>query len=63
VPVPDTPEKTKAWWLSAEEKKQVVLRLPPKQPRQKISLKAFWVLFRKWQWIGFTLLFTCQLSC
>ncbi|KAJ5100266.1 major facilitator superfamily domain-containing protein [Penicillium angulare] len=54
---PDTPESTKAWWLSAEEKEVAVSRLPEVEKRRgPLGWNVFSRVLRSWHCVAFTLI-------
>ncbi|QQK42492.1 MFS pantothenate transporter, putative [Penicillium digitatum] len=54
---PDTPTSTTAWWLSAEERKLAIERLPEvKKHRGVLGWNLISRILRTWHWVGFILL-------
>lgn len=54
---PDTPGSTRAWWLSEEEKKLAVDRLPEvEKHRGVLGWNLISRVLRTWHWLGFVLL-------
>ncbi|KAL2858550.1 MFS general substrate transporter [Aspergillus pseudoustus] len=54
---PDTPETTRAWWLSDEEKKLAIERMPEvKRQRGTLGWSLISRVLRSWHWAGFTLI-------
>lgn len=54
---PDTPASTRAWWLSEEEKKLAVDRLPEvEKHRGVLGWNLISRVLRTWHWLGFVLL-------
>lgn len=54
---PDTPESTTAWWLTDEEKKLAVERLPEiSKDRGELGWSLIPRILKTWHWLGFVLL-------
>ncbi|KAL2817664.1 hypothetical protein BDW59DRAFT_165821 [Aspergillus cavernicola] len=54
---PDTPEKACVWWLSEEEKKLAIERLPEvKKQRGMLGWSLISRVLRSWHWVGFSLI-------
>ena len=53
---PDTPRKTKAWFLSAEERQLAIKRLP-ERPHTTMSRDLFKRVLKRWHWYAFSALF------
>lgn len=54
---PDTPTSTTAWWLSEEERKLAIERLPEvEKQRGMLGWNVIPRVLRTWHWLGFILL-------
>ncbi|KAL4877893.1 putative MFS pantothenate transporter [Aspergillus karnatakaensis] len=53
---PDTPETARVWWLSEEEKKLAIERLPEvKKQRGTLGWSLIARVLQSWHWVGFSL--------
>ncbi|KAF1811873.1 major facilitator superfamily transporter [Eremomyces bilateralis CBS 781.70] len=53
---PDTPQTTKAFYFSEEEKKMAVARVPKKRERSPLTMSFFKKVVLSWHWWGFVVL-------